>query len=64
MGDVLGVTVADPDHSFDEERYLTVGHSNQNRLLIVAHAERGSKLRIISARELTKQERKAYEANR
>jgi uncharacterized DUF497 family protein len=59
--DDLGVTVPDPDHSTEEERFITIGVSNQNRLLIVAHADRGDCMRIISARELTPRERKQYE---
>lgn len=61
FGDELAVTVHDPDHSEDEERFITVGWSNLRRLLIVSHTERGDRIRIISARELTKTERKAYE---
>ncbi|MEI7844329.1 MAG: BrnT family toxin [Chloroflexota bacterium] len=61
FGDELSITVPDPDHSDQEERFLTIGWSNLHRLLMVAHADRGENLRIISARELTKTERKAYE---
>jgi uncharacterized DUF497 family protein len=38
-----------------------VGLSNLGRLLMVAHAERGDRIRIISARTLTGSERRAYE---
>lgn len=61
FGDELAITVHDPDHSRDEDRYITVGRSNRRRLLMVAHTDRGSRIRIISARELTKAERKDYE---
>ncbi len=61
FGDFLGTTAADPDHSVDEHRYITVGLSNRGRLLMVAHAERGDRIRIISARTLTQSERSAYE---
>lgn len=61
FADALGVTVPDPDPSEDEERYITVGLSQFHRLLIVAHTERGNRIRIISARELTATERKDYE---
>ena len=61
FGDELSITVPDPNHSDQEERFLTIGWSNLHRLLMVAHADRGESLRIISARELTKTERKAYE---
>jgi hypothetical protein len=61
FGDSLGATASDPDHSADEHRYITVGSSNRGRLLLVAHAERGQRIRIISARKLTRIESKAYE---
>ena len=59
--DPMGITFYDPDHSEAEDRFMTVGFSTMGRLLMVAHAERGDQIRIISARELTKTERKAYE---
>jgi uncharacterized protein len=59
--DPLSITVPDPDHALDEERYVIVGISHEGRLLIVSHAERGDHIRIISARELTRVERSAYE---
>jgi uncharacterized DUF497 family protein len=61
FGDDLAITVPDPDHSIDEERCITIGWSNRRRLLMVAHADRGNRIRIISARELTRREQKAYE---
>jgi len=62
--DPLGITVSDPDHSFTELRFLTVGLSERNRVLIVSYTERHRRLRIISARLLTRKERKAYETIR
>jgi uncharacterized DUF497 family protein len=59
--DDLSVTVPDPDHSMEEERFITVGMSSRNRLLMVAHAEQGDRIRVISARELTPRERRQYE---
>ncbi len=61
FGDILSITVPDPDHSLEEDRSITVGMSHRHRLLIVAHTERGERIRIISARELTRAERKVYE---
>ena len=61
LSDPLSITVPDPDHSIEEDRHITVGMSNRRRLLIVAHTERGDRIRIISARELTRAEREAYE---
>ena len=61
FGDDLAVTVPDPDHSDDEERFITIGWSNLRRLLMVSHTDRGDRIRIISARELTRAEQKVYE---
>ncbi len=61
FGDFLGATAVDPDHSTDENRYITVGSSNRGRVLMVAHVERGDRIRIISARTLTRTERRDYE---
>jgi uncharacterized DUF497 family protein len=61
FGDPLAITYDDPDHSSKEERYITFGVSRFNRSLIVSHTERCEKMRIISARLMTKQERKIYE---
>ena len=59
--DPLYVDFYDPDHSVNEERYLIVGESHRRRILILSYTERGNKIRLISAREVTPQERKAYE---
>ncbi len=61
FSDDLAITVPDPDHSIHEDRYITIGWSNRHRLLMVAHTDRGDRIRIISARELTQIERKSYE---
>jgi len=61
FGDDHAITVPDPDHSDEEDRYITIGWSNRRRLLMVSHTDRDEKIRIISARELTKTERKEYE---
>jgi uncharacterized protein len=59
--DPLYIDFYDPDHSDNEERYLIVGESSRRRLLIVSYTERKDLIRIISAREVTKSEREAYE---
>jgi hypothetical protein len=51
----------DPDHSFDENRFIILGQSLRGRLLFVAYTERTSSIRIISAREATKTEHLFYE---
>lgn len=61
FGDELAITVPDPDHSLEEDRFITIGLSNRRRLLIVSHTDRNNRIRIINARELTRSERKAYE---
>lgn len=59
--DVLSATGADPDHSFDEERFVTFGISTAGRLLAVTHIDRDDTIRIISARLTTPSEREIYE---
>jgi uncharacterized DUF497 family protein len=61
FNDELSITVSDPDHSKVEDRYITIGWSNRGRLIMVSHTDRNDRVRIISARELTQAERKAYE---
>jgi uncharacterized DUF497 family protein len=61
FGDPLAITFTDPDHSEQEQRFLTFGMSRLNRLLIVAHTERSRKTRIINARPMTRYERAIYE---
>lgn len=51
----------DPVHSWEENRYIAIGMSDQSRLLFVSYTERESKIRLISAREVTRRERKQYE---
>lgn len=59
--DPLAVTYPDPDHSENEYREITIGQSVKQRLLFVSHAQRGNRIRIISAREATREERKQHE---
>jgi uncharacterized protein len=61
FADPLSLTIPDPLHSFDESRFVITGLSNQNRQLVVVYAERGERVRIITAREATRRERKQYE---
>jgi len=61
FGDPLAVTFPDPDHSIAEDRFITIGTSDRDRVLIVSHTDRDERLRIISARKATRLERKAYE---
>ena len=61
FGDPLGRIVSDPRHSVEEERYVLLGVSRQQRLLAVMFAERGEAIRLISARRATRRERRDYE---
>ncbi|MFO7784875.1 MAG: BrnT family toxin [Desulfatiglandales bacterium] len=61
FADPLAITFSDPDHSFDEYRYLTFALSKFDRLLVVSHSDNGDKVRIINARLMTRQERRIYE---
>ena len=55
------ITFLDEEHSIDEERYITIGLSSNNRLIMAAHTERNDTIRIISARKVTKNEEKFYQ---
>lgn len=59
--DTLSITGSDPDHSGQEQRFVTFGNSSQDRLLVVAHTDESETIRMISARLVTKQERRIYE---
>ena len=59
--DALAATFADPDHSDDESRVVTVGYSARGRLLVVCHVERGGATRLISVRRATAREKKRHE---
>jgi uncharacterized DUF497 family protein len=61
FGDPLALLMPDPDHSLGEKRYIVLGMSNQQRLLVVAFAERPPRTRLISARRATRRERRRYE---
>lgn len=62
FGDPLAITYFDPDHSDEEDRFLTFGYSIDGVLLIVSHMDREEATRIISARRATRRERRIYEA--
>jgi uncharacterized DUF497 family protein len=60
--DPLSVTVSDPVHSINENRFVITGLSYQRRAIIVVHVDRGDRIRIISARLATPVERQKYES--
>jgi len=59
--DPFSITIPDPAHSVDEQRYIDLGSSDKGRVLVVVYTERGSNVRIISCRKATSSERKLYE---
>ena len=65
FGNPLAITYPypypDPEHSYEEDRFLTFGYSTQGRLIVVSHTDRGDRIRPISAREMTRRERRDYE---
>lgn len=66
LTDVLALTVFDAAHSDFEERWFTLGLSGDGKLLAVSHTywatgPARAKVRIISAREATRNERLQYE---
>ncbi len=63
------VTFPDEFHSMDEERFISIGFSNANRVLLVVHMEQIANadeivIRIISCRKATKLEREVYDQQR
>ncbi len=61
FADTLSRTFGDPDHSIGEDRYIIIGTSARNRVLVVSFTDREERFRIISARKAAPHERKAYE---
>jgi uncharacterized protein len=61
--DPLFLTFADPEHSIQEQRFVIMGESARGRLLVVSYTERAGTTRLISARPVTRKERKAYESD-
>jgi uncharacterized DUF497 family protein len=61
FGDAASLTIPDFAHSHSESRFIILGRSHRERLLVVVHTERGDNIRIISARPASRRERKHYE---
>jgi uncharacterized DUF497 family protein len=61
FGDPLGRIVADPRHSWEEERFVLLGLSREQHLLAVMFVDHGEAIRILSARRATRRERRDYE---
>jgi hypothetical protein len=61
FGDPFSITIDDPDHSEEEQRFIDIGYSKNGRVLVVVYTERGHKTRIISCRKTNMAERRKYE---
>ena len=61
FNDPFLLTYPDIDSSEAEERHINIGLSAKNRVLVLTHTERQSKIRIISCRKATARERRHYE---
>ena len=61
FNDPFSITIADPEHSLDEDRYIDIGLSARGQILVVVYTERAGSIRIISSRKATKAERRVYE---
>lgn len=59
--DDLSIVIPDPGHSAEEERAIIIGVSRNGQVLVVCYVERGSVIRLISARKATRTERCKYE---
>ena len=60
FADQESLTIPDPDHSDEEERFILLGRSRLPRILVVVHTERGDRIRIISARKASAAEQTKY----
>lgn len=63
FADPLARIFDDEDHSIEEQREIIIGHSADDRLLVVCFTAQGESVRIFSARKSTRKERKDYEEN-
>lgn len=61
FGDPFSITIDDPDHSKEEQRFIDIGTSASGKLLVIVYTERENKIRIISCRKATHMERRKYE---
>ena len=59
--DPMSTTIQDPAHSAGERRFLLLGRTRNQALVVVSHTERGDRIRIISARRATRREKMKYE---
>lgn len=63
FSDPFELTISDPDHSLGEYRFLSIGRSERNRIIVVSYTEdQPNVIRVISARVASKHERQHYES--
>lgn len=60
----LSISIPDPAHSLGEDRFITIGTSANDNLIVVVHTDRDDIIRIISARKATRNEKRQYEQGR
>ena len=53
----------DPKHSLVEKRWAAFGRTDAGRLLVVVFTRRGEQIKVISARDMNRKEKKFYEEN-
>ena len=61
FADPLSLSIPDPEHSDEENRWILLGLSRRGRLIVVVHTDHGDRIRVISARPATRAERRRYE---
>ncbi len=60
FNDSYAITIPDPDHSIEEDRFIDIGFSSKGRLLVVWYTEREENIRLIGCRRATPSERETY----
>lgn len=55
------LVLPDPQHSVGEARYWALGRTEAGRLLFVAFTFRDESIRVVSARDMSRRERRSYE---
>ena len=55
------VLAADPTHSAHEARFFALGQTDDARRLLVVFTLRGTHIRVISARPMSRREREVYD---
>ncbi len=56
------VMLSDPDHSQDEERFISIGQSSTGQVMLACYTETDNVVRLISVRLATAAERRTYES--